>query len=231
MDNVELQDSEDVILWKFEKNMKFSVKSLYNAVTSSDAGPSHKIIWKGKVPPKIKIFIWLMINNAVLTKDNLIKRRWSGNPSCHFCDQNETVDHLFFTCPIAKVIWAVIVKVIRANNIPTSLSQCWSWCDHWLPAEKKFHLSGVSAICWAIWKARNKACFEGEIIKNPIEILCHAGALMQFWTGLYAEVDREMLVNGVNTMLQVAARLLLPKEPIDAGPKRLKLGDDEEENP
>ena len=104
MDNVELQDSEDVILWKFEKNMKFSVKSLYNAVTSSDAGPSHKIIWKGKVPPKIKIFIWLMINNAVLTKDNLIKRRWSGNPSCHFCDQNETVDHLFFTCPIAKVI-------------------------------------------------------------------------------------------------------------------------------
>jgi len=54
---------------------------------------------------------------------------------------------------------------------------------------------------------------------------------MRFWTGLYAEVDREMLVNGVNTMLQVAARLLLPKEPIDAGPKRLKLGDDEEENP
>jgi hypothetical protein len=121
--------------------------------------------------------------------------------------------------------------VIGANNIPKSLSQCWSWCDHWLPAEKKFHLWGISAICWAIWKARNKACFKGEIIKNPIEISCHAGALKRFWTGLYAEVDREMLVNGVNTMLQVAARRLLHKEPIDAGQKRLKLGDDEEGNP
>jgi hypothetical protein len=40
-----------------------------------------------------------------------------------------------------------------------------------------------------------------------------------------------MLVNGVNTMLQVAARRLLPKEPIDAGQKCLKLGDDEEGNP
>jgi hypothetical protein len=27
---------------------------------------------------------------------------------------------------------------------------------------------------------------------------------MRYWTGLYAEVDREMLINGVNTMLRVA---------------------------
>lgn len=63
--NFELQNTEDVILLKLEKNRKFSVKSLYNALTRSDAGPSNKMIWKGKVPQKIKIFIWLMTNNAV----------------------------------------------------------------------------------------------------------------------------------------------------------------------
>jgi hypothetical protein len=50
---------------------------------------------------------------------------------------------------------------------------------------------------------RNKVCFDGKK-NNPIEIIGHACAFMRYWTGLYAEVDREMLINGVNTMLRVA---------------------------
>jgi hypothetical protein len=65
--------------------------------------------------------------------------------------------------------------------------------------------------------------------KNPIEILCHAGALMRFWTGLYAEVEREMLINGVNTMLREAARLLLPKNTAGDRVKRVKSGDNDED--
>jgi len=34
---------------------------------------------------------------------------------------------------------------------------------------------------------------------------------MRYWTGLYAEVDREMLINGVNTMLRVATEILTSK--------------------
>jgi hypothetical protein len=154
----------------------FSLNSLYNALTQSDSSSAHKIIWKSKVPPKIKIFIWLMTNDAILTKDNRIRRKWVGDPKCHFCDQTETVDHLFFTCHIAKVIWGVIAIILGATNIPTSISQCWEWCKLWLPLGKKFHVWGVSAVCWAIWKARNRACFDG----NPIEIICHAAALMRF---------------------------------------------------
>lgn len=86
----------------------------------------------------------------------------------------------------------------------------------------------ISAICWAIWKGRNKACFEGEVIKNPIEILSHAGALMRFWIGLYAEVNREMLINGVNTMLREAARLL-PNDPAADRQKHLKSREDDED--
>lgn len=96
VDNFQLQNSEDQVFWKIGKNKLFSVKSLYNALTVSDNGSAHRIIWKSKVPPKIKIFIWLMTNGAILTKDNLIRRKWVGNPKCQFCDQTETIDHLFF---------------------------------------------------------------------------------------------------------------------------------------
>lgn len=47
----------------------------------------------------------------------------------------------------------------------------------------------VLAICWAIWKARNKACFDKKkVIQNLVEIICPT--LMRFWAGLYAGVDK-----------------------------------------
>jgi hypothetical protein len=48
---------------------------------------------------------------------------------------------------------------------------------------------------------------------------------MQYWTGLYAEVDRKMLINGVHTMLKVATDLLLQKESVGDKNKRLKYKD------
>jgi len=119
-------------------------------------------------------------NDAILTEDNLIKRSWVGNPMCHFCDQDESIDHLLFTCPTAKVIWAVIAKCIGATNVPTSLAQCWIWCDLWLPKGKNFQMWGIGAICWAIWKSRNKVGFDGNKINNPVEIIGHACAFMRY---------------------------------------------------
>ena len=89
----------------------------------------------------------------------------------------------------------------------------------------------VSTICWTIWKAQNKASFDGKKLKNPIEIMCHACALMRFLIGLYAELDREMLINGVNTMLKAVAEILIPNGSDEDMQKQLKHGgqhDDED---
>jgi len=32
-----------------------------------------------------------------------------------------------------------------------------------------------------------------KMLRNPLEILCHANALMVFWAGLYKEMDQEKL--------------------------------------
>lgn len=49
----------------------------------------------------------------------------------------------------------------------------------------------------------NRACFDKEMLKSPLEILCHASPLMIFWAGLYNEMDRDQLVEGANLMLKV----------------------------
>jgi hypothetical protein len=145
---------------------------------------------------------------ALLIKDNLRKRNWQGDPSCVFCDCVETIAHLFFQCPVAKVVWSVIARCFEANNIPSNFQQCWSWCKRWFCFGKKFHGWGIAALCWAIWKSHNKACFEKISLKSPLEILCHASALMIFWAGLYGEMDRDQLIEEANLMLKVAKELL-----------------------
>jgi len=123
--NVQLCEGADITTWKFGCHGNFTVKYVYNALTVNDTGLYHKKVWKGKIPAKIKIFLWMILNNAILTKDNMIKRNWQGDPSCYFCNQTETANHLLFQCSVAKAVWAIIAISLGVNNDPRSLEQCW----------------------------------------------------------------------------------------------------------
>jgi hypothetical protein len=52
--------------------------------------------------------------------------------SCNFCSQAKTVQHLFFLCPIAKVVWGCIAIQIGADCIPSSALQYYKWADKFL---------------------------------------------------------------------------------------------------
>lgn len=116
--NVHLVNEKDSVLWKFWSKGHFTVKSAYNALTANDAGPFHKKIWNGKILAKIKIFLWLIMTNAILTKDNLIRRKWLGSPTCYFCDEDESVSHLLFQCSSAKAVWAIIIMLFVLMMFP-----------------------------------------------------------------------------------------------------------------
>jgi hypothetical protein len=57
---------------------KFSIKSMYDHLTRGDNGPAFTAICKAKIPEKVKIFMWLTAQKAILTNDNMIKRNWQG---------------------------------------------------------------------------------------------------------------------------------------------------------
>jgi hypothetical protein len=86
-------------------------------------------------------------NNAILTKDNMIKRQWKGDPSCYFCHLHESTTHLLFTCSVAKTVWATIATCIGATNVPTSFNQSWKWCERWISRGKQFYAIGIGAVC------------------------------------------------------------------------------------
>lgn len=97
-------DQKDRVNWMLAVDGKFSVRCLYLKLVMNEPNFPHKFMWKVKIPPKIKVFLWLMSNNSVLTKDILLRRGWIGSEACPFCGKDEYVDHLFFTCSIAILI-------------------------------------------------------------------------------------------------------------------------------
>jgi zinc-binding in reverse transcriptase len=57
------------------------------------------------MPLKVKIFLWLVKRNRVLTKLNLAKSGWSASTKYIFSDLEEFTDHLFISCPLVNKIW------------------------------------------------------------------------------------------------------------------------------
>jgi hypothetical protein len=148
-----LNESNDKPVSKWTANKQFTIKSVYTELTKIENGPNYKVIWKSKIPEKIKIFMWLVAQGAILSKDNMIKRKWEGNPGCYFFGSAETVDHLLFTYPIAKVVWGIVAMCFHLNIRPCSYEQFWTWIKSALPGGDKIYLFGLAAICWLIWKA------------------------------------------------------------------------------
>ena len=202
------EDANDKVSWKWGRNKMFTTKSTYDHLTVGQSRGHFNHIWKAKIPYKIKIFTWLLEKDVVLTKDNLIRRNWLGNPSCIFCGQLETSKHLFFQCPVARCIWGMVGSCLGANNVPNSCTQFKLWIERWLPNGKPIHHFGFAAVCWAIWKGRNKAIFDGKIIRHPAEILTHACAFMTYWAGLTKEDFQVGILEGVKSLLAYAHRAL-----------------------
>jgi hypothetical protein len=62
---------------------------------------------------------------AMLTKDNMKKRKWKGETRCYFYGQFETNNHLLFECPIAKVVFegGGIALCFHQKNRPSNYDQ------------------------------------------------------------------------------------------------------------
>ena len=75
-----------------------SFLSQYKSLCEAETGDRNKRLWKAKIPLKIKIFMWLIKMNAILTRDNLARKGWKGNKTGSFCANLESIEHLIFGC-------------------------------------------------------------------------------------------------------------------------------------
>lgn len=208
INDLPLTDKDDRISWGLNQNGKFSTKSVYKWLEKPLSGCHYKWIWKAKIPLKIKIFLWQLSQDAVLTRQVMRKRKWPGNPTCSFCNEVETSQHLFFMCPVAKIVWRSVGVVLGTDRCPNNYWQFFTWCHAFLPAGEKFYTVGLAAACWAIWLARNRATFEKKLIKTPFEIVFSMCSFLLYWTGLQQGGDADKLRSGAEMIRASTMQLM-----------------------
>jgi hypothetical protein len=118
------------------------------------------------------VFLWLVRNKKILTKDNLFKRHWQGNLDCIFCGLLESIDHLLFHCPVARFIWRIIQIAFNLSSTPKDTADLFGpWINSFHKTEKNLVLFGCGAVLWAIWRTRNDGCFNNKLIDDPSNVI------------------------------------------------------------
>jgi hypothetical protein len=108
----------------------------------------------------------------------LSKRRNLDDKTCLFCNELESVSHLFFECCVAQCVWGEISelsdKVLGADF--ESVARFWV-------ADNKHKALNVcaAAVLWAIWKLRNECCFQGTRWEGVQVLLRKIGRMIRDW--------------------------------------------------
>lgn len=105
-------DTLPIVHWKWTTHGNFTTSSAY--VMMHDRGeryPQNKVIWKLKVPHKVKIFIWILCRDSLLTQEALTIRGCVVPYGCHLCQNAgmETTQHMLIGCIYAQGFWRMLI--------------------------------------------------------------------------------------------------------------------------
>ncbi|XP_018464249.1 uncharacterized protein LOC108835502 [Raphanus sativus] len=192
-----LTGAEDSYVWHPLQSGVYSTKSGYNSKAASllpmplghAAEPNQNLefkwvkdVWSGKFSPKLRVFLWSIIQNALPLGENLQRRGVTADALCPRCKETETAMHTFFLCPFAKEVWRQIplstpVHLAEETNFKQVVVLARSFkC---LPPTGIKH-SILPWVCWMIWTARNRLIFEDKTAQ-PMEIATKALVAAREW--------------------------------------------------
>jgi len=89
---------------------------LYRALKSEHSTPDAwtTFVWKNIARPRAKFFAWLLSQERIKCKTNLMKKNIVNDTVCEACQApEETTAHILFGCPKAQEFW-------NALQIPTN---------------------------------------------------------------------------------------------------------------
>lgn len=117
LDTAKMVD-DDTLQWIDGSRDSFNVKTFFHKIIGfrrSFFGHTvkqfrWKELWSSKVPAKTNFFLWVLNHGGTLTQANLMRSGFSLAESCPMCREAEQdLNHLFFDCKFASLIWAVFL--------------------------------------------------------------------------------------------------------------------------
>ena len=197
--NLGTTPDKDKLIWKENKNGAFSVKSAYwvvirmrqaDQVEHSSAQTDKRLwnrIWQLHIPPKAKTFVWWACCDIIPTRLNLWIRKTPLDPACAICQQqDETVAHALWGCPMARNVWAMVEG--KLQKISSYTEDFYGLVKELAPVLTKNEMEVWAVVSWAIWNARNRYIIDRKQA-HPNDTLRGAMTLLQDYQRLCQWID------------------------------------------
>ncbi|KAL4376038.1 hypothetical protein GQ457_02G035350 [Hibiscus cannabinus] len=151
-----------------ELDHRFSTKSAYASLVveaSTVSSFNWKLIWSLKLLQRVKMFLWLVAHQCLLTNAERCQRHLASSDLCSICNQDsEIVDHVLRKCFVTKRVWQY---VIAPDKLQGSYALSFLvWFDRNIRGAGTFTYAGgnwatrFSVICWLLWKCRCSFLFD-----------------------------------------------------------------------
>ncbi|XP_061999168.1 uncharacterized protein LOC133716477 [Rosa rugosa] len=165
----------DRVVWRLEKDGKFTVKTAYRFDFSSSNSRSPfqlsvgvnfwKKLWKITIPNSAKVHIWRVCHNILPSMERLASKRVElDSQVCVLCSSAlETTLHICRDCPYTKQLVqsnGVLTQVCFSPRIANSTLLDWfSYCVFELALKD---LGDLVYLLWGVWKERNCRVWENN---------------------------------------------------------------------
>lgn len=107
------------MLWGGSKDGSFTVMSAYAFLTrDAELRPNMEEFynrgWRVIAPERVRVFLWLVAHQAIMTNMERKRRHISENSVCPLCKGGEeTIFHVLRDCPAASGLWARTVPLSK----------------------------------------------------------------------------------------------------------------------
>uniref|UniRef100_A0ACD5XUF6 Uncharacterized protein n=1 Tax=Avena sativa TaxID=4498 RepID=A0ACD5XUF6_AVESA len=203
--SINFSDQEDQLIWQYESKVVYSSSSMYSIINFRGVKKIFlPAVWKLKIPPRVQIFLWLLSQNKIMTRDNLRARGIPKPLECEFCKEVEFVHHLMFDCIIARSLWSDVFKIFHIQ-----VSDYESVACKWLCNKKFLHFNIVtSAMLWGLWNVRNCLVFNRSSWINMKQVWNLVFSYLRNWKVAFQEIGEGESARFITRLLQKLKRPL-----------------------
>lgn len=111
-----------------------------------------RIVWILKIPPKIKLFIWKVMNNFLPVKSNLFEKKIVADKVSSICIMHDdTLEHMLLQCLLCHTL--LILGVGSKKELRNSAH----------PDGGEDVLAYLFTLVWSIWLGRNQCLFSLKV--------------------------------------------------------------------
>jgi hypothetical protein len=145
---------------------------------------SGTILWKTKVPLKLRVFLWRLARQSLPTADVLNHCNMSTHSSCIVCGEQDSWRHSLVECHQARSVWALAPEEISDYVENLQEPHARAWLVSVLKDLPTHEFTRVIVTLWALWYARRKIIHEGEY-QSPLSTHPFVGRFLNdLWGGI-----------------------------------------------